>query len=232
MISNMNGKKAEIKIPESVQNAIEWIVCFRYHHAARRNNRRRSAPRTEAVDSVVKLIRGHANTFKGFRQVSNLCLYVLLLDDDLSQLMTDMVCAIGAKRKNFVARQLATLFYEASFDLTELIGKDYRNALSEAQVPDAWIDELNDVSKKLNAFKTNHRQFLGAIRNVVAAHREKDAITQYELMAGISPLDIARLGPKLQEPINQLVALQMKLLEHWQKLEVAVPDYLRSNSQC
>ena len=121
------------------------------------------------------------------------------------------------------------LLYEAAQDLPDLLGRDYRESLRTLAIPDEWFDDLNEASKKLNRFKDEHREFLGRIRNLIGAHRDKDAITQLEVMETLEPLDVMRLAVKLQEPLNQLANLQIKLTLHAGDMRVLITRDLLSD---
>ena len=162
------------------------------------------------------------------RPTCNICLYLLLIDQDLSELMTDAVCAIGPQRRKYVARQLAVLLWEASDDLSQLLSRDYRRSLAEFDLSSEWMDEFNGCVSRLGAFKRANHQLLFDIRNMVAAHREKDAITQHKMMQGIDALEIIRLGPDYQAAINPLVPLMIELVANPNVMRIAGNDYLKS----
>ena len=154
---------------------IEWIVLLPNRIRLRWNKRGRQRQRDAAIRSVRNLVEKSGTFFSHSRRVHNVTLYALILDQDIAMLTADMVLAVGQQRRVFVARHLAVLLYEASQDLPDLLGRDYREGLRTLAIPDSWFDELNEASKQLNRFKDDHREFLGRIRNLIGAHRDKDA---------------------------------------------------------
>jgi hypothetical protein len=206
------------------QYLIEWTVLLPYRIRLRWNKRGRKRHRDAAIRSVRSLVEKSGTLFNHTRRIHNVSLYALLLDQDLSMLTDDMVLAVGQQRRVFVARNLAVLLYESSEDLPALLGRDYRESLRTLAIPDEWFDELNKASKQLSRFKDEHREFLKRIRNLIGAHRDKDAIAQIEAMETLEPLDVMRLAAKLQGPLNLLVNLQIKLTLHTGNLSVLGRD--------
>jgi hypothetical protein len=209
---------------------IEWTVLLPYRIRLRWNKRGRKRQRDAAIHSIRNLVEKSGTLFSHSRRIHNVSLYALILDQDIAMLTDDMVLAVGQQRRVFVARNLAVLLYEASQDLPDLLGRDYRESLRTLTIPDTWLDELNKASKQLNRFKDEHREFLGRIRNLIGAHRDKDAITQLEAMETLEPIDVMRLAAKLQEPLNLLINLQIKLTLHVGDMSILGRD-LFSNPQ-
>jgi len=200
------------------------FVPYRIRH--KWNKRGRKRLRDSAIRSVRSLVEKSGSLFSHSRRIHNVTLYVLLLDQDIAALTDNMMRAVSQERRIFVARSLAVLLYEASHDLPNLLGGDYRESLLTLSIPDEWFDEGKEVSKRLNRFKNEHREFLGKIRNLVGAHRDNDAITQLEAMEALDPLEVMRLAARLQEPLNLLISLQMKLTSHAGATPVLLRDFL------
>jgi hypothetical protein len=143
--------------------------------------------------------------------VFNVALYLLQLDQDLAYFTTDMVCAIGDRRRAFVAKHEAVLLYEAAEDIPQLLGKQFRHGITALSVPPERLRVINAVSADLNRFGQTHREFLRQIRNVLAAHREQDALAYAHTLDSIKPLDVmhraAELSNLLEILIQQLIAV-------------------------
>ncbi len=193
---------------------IEWIVLLPNRIRLRWDKRGRQRQRDAAIRSVRSLVEKSGTLFSNNRRIHNISLYTLILDQDIAMMTADMVLAVGKPRRVFVARHLAVLLYEASQDFPDLLGREYREGLRTLAIPDTYFDELKEASKQLNRFKDEHREFLRRIRNLIGAHRDKDAITQLETMEMLEPLDVMRLAAEFQGPLNLLIYLQIKLTAH------------------
>ena len=122
-----------------------------------------------------------------------------------------MVAVIGDRRRAFVAKHEAVLLYEAAEDIPQLLGKKFRDAIAGLSVPPERLQAINAVSADLNKFWRTHREFLGRIRNVLAAHREQDALAYANALDSIKPLEVmhraAELSQLLEILIQQLIAM-------------------------
>ena len=54
---------------------------------------------------------------------------MLLLYKDLAFFTDDLICAIGDRRRTFVAKHEAIMLYEAAEDLPHLLGREFRDAV-------------------------------------------------------------------------------------------------------
>jgi hypothetical protein len=127
------------------------------------------------------------------------------MDHDLAYFSNDMVCAIGDRRRAFVAKHEALLLYEAGEDLPQLLGRNFRAAINALGVSQAQIRTINSISSELNRFWVQHREFLGKIRNALAAHREHDALSYAEGLENLKPLEVMTRAAELSELLELLV---------------------------
>jgi hypothetical protein len=203
---------ARMKASEQLKNTIETAVLFRNRLRSRRDARKRMKIRIQALASVRKTLE-QAETMRALniQTVFNVALYLLQLDQDLAYFTTDMVQAVGDRRRAFVAKHEAVLLYEAAEDVPQLLGKQFRAAIASLSVPAQQVQVINAVSSDLTRFWRDHRDFLGTIRNVLAAHREHHALTYARALDAIEPLEVmnraAELSQLLELLVQQLIAV-------------------------
>ena len=160
----------------------------------------------------------------------NLGLYILLLDMDWSILNWDMMHATNEWRRKFVARQMAVFLYEASEDITQLLGRDYREALKSLGIGENLLQELGQVSKQLSRFKKTNEDFLKRIRQFVGAHRDHDAAAQLDILDSLEPLKVYALAGDFYVPLRALVDLQVRLTLMIGNLQTLLKQYLDKTS--
>ena len=197
-----------MQLSEQLKNVVERVVLLpvRFRH------RRRASPKHKAriaalATTTATLQKARDLKAEGTRTLYNVGLYLLLLDQDLAYFTDDLVYAIGDRRRRFVAKHEAILLYEAAEDLPQLLGKRFRVAVSGLNAPQELGETLGAVSSDLNAFWQRHREFLGAIRNAVAAHREQDALRYQELLDAIEPLAVMRRAADLSTLLQRLIGV-------------------------
>jgi hypothetical protein len=225
------AQRARLIANEQLKNAIETIVLFRNRVWARANARKRRKIRNQALASVRQTLqRATDMRAENIRTVFNVALYLLQIDQDLAYFTADMVAAIGDRRRAFVAKHEAVLLYEAAEDIPQLLGKKFRDAIAALSVQPERLQAINAVSADLNKFWRTHREFLGRIRNVLAAHREQDALAYANALDSIKPLEVMHRAAELSQLLEILIQ-QLIAMDHLNSNPAMIlTDIVRSNA--
>jgi hypothetical protein len=217
---------------EELKNHIERVVSFRNRRRARVSAREKTKARTAALVAVRKTLQQASDTnAKNIKTVFNVSLYLLLLDQDLAYFTNDLVQAIGDRRRAFIAKQEAVLLYEAAEDVRQLVGREFRAALKALNVPQEIIDRINAVSTGLNEFWDKHRAFLKTIRNVLAAHRDHDALRYVSDLESLKPLDVMNRAVEFSALLELLVQELIKISRLTSNPGVILRDILFSGAR-
>jgi predicted O-linked N-acetylglucosamine transferase (SPINDLY family) len=191
---------------EQLKAILERVIMLPMRLRHRASARQKYKARVEAIASTrYTLERATQLRLENLRIVFNVALYLLLFDQDLADFTDDLVCAIGDRRRAFLAKHEAVLLYEAVEDLRHLLGRDLRNAVKALGTSDEEIARLNTVSSELTGFWDEQREFLGAIRNALSAHREQDALRYLRALEQLRPLEVMQRAADLSQRIERLV---------------------------
>lgn len=191
---------------EQLKNEIERVVSFRNRIRSRADARRKMKVRVQTLASVRQTLeRAVQMNAKNIQTVYNVALYLLQMDQDLAYFSNDMVCAIGDRRRAFVAKHEALLLYEAAKDIPELLGKEFRAAITALPVSPQHVQRIKAVSSELHKFWKIHREFLGEIRNALTAHREHDALAYAKGLDALEPLEVMGRAAELSQLMERLV---------------------------
>lgn len=144
-------------------------------------------------------------------RIHNVSLYVLNIEHDISILRNDALFAVRPWKKNFIARQIAALIYEASQDIPELLGKDFRATLDSLSLSDEDWKIFNQITKRFSDFKASHRIVLKEVRNFVSSHRDKSAINQFKVLDKIDLLEMLRVAGDFYIPVRELASFMIKI---------------------
>jgi hypothetical protein len=224
------AQRARLMANEQLKNAIETVVLFRNRVRARAGARKRKRIRNQALASVRRTLqRATDMRSENIRTVFNVALYLLQMDQDLASFTTDMVVAIGDRRRAFVAKHEAVLLYEAAEDIPQLLGKKFRDAIAALSVPLERLQAINAVSADLNKFWRTHREFLGRIRNVLAAHREQDALAYANALDSIKPLEVMQRAAELSQLLEILIQQLIAMAQLTSSPAVILTDIVTSN---
>jgi len=227
----LSRRKMNRGVPsERVKNGIERImllpVRLRHRYKARAKHRVR-------IDVLATLRRTLENATllraDSIKTVFNVGMYLLLLDEDIAHFTDDLVCAIGDRRRAFLAKHEAILLYEAAEDLPQLLGREFRAAVKALGTSAEQIACFNSVSSDLNQFWQRHRDFLGSIRNALAAHRDHDALRYAEALDAVKPLDVMACAAELSQLLERLVVLIGEVARSTVGPEAIARDMLTSN---
>jgi len=105
----------DLVLSEGLKNTIEQLVLWPVRVRHRRKARTKHKVRIDALGAVRHTLEGAAKLNAGnARTVFNVGMYLLLLDQDIAYFTDDLVCAIGDRRRAFLAKHEAILLYEAS----------------------------------------------------------------------------------------------------------------------
>ncbi len=135
-----------------------------------------------------------------------------------------MMRSVDEQERNFVARHYAVLLYEASEDLPQMFGGEYRKALSTLQLGEQILAELDGVMKRINEFKRLRAAKLKSVRIHAGAHREHDTTLQLEMIESIQPISMMELAAEIYAPIRALLDLLTKVTIRSADLAVLMRD--------
>ena len=215
---------------ERVKNVIERIMLLPVRVRHRRKARAKHRARIDVLTTLRRTLESAAQLKAGNSAiVFNVGMYLLLLDQDIAYFTDDLVCAIGDRRRAFLAKHEAILLYEAAEDLPQLLGREFRTAVKALGASAEQIARLNSVSSDLNQFWQRHRDFLGSIRNALAAHRDHDALRYAEALDAIKPLDVMARAAELSQLLERLVVIITELMSLTVGPEAIIRDMVTSN---
>ncbi len=193
---------------ERVRNLLERVFLLPMRVRRRTSSRVKYKVRAQTLATTRKTLESLTKLkAEGHRALFNVGLYLILLDQDLADFTDDLVCAIGERRRVFVAKHEAILLYEAAQDLPHLLGRDFRAAVKVFGIPESLQRRLNAASSGLSEFRENEGAFLKKIRNAVAAHRERDALAYLEALEQVKPLQVMARAADLSGRIERLLAV-------------------------
>jgi hypothetical protein len=199
-------------LTEALKNRIEWIVFLPVRLQHRRRARAKTRARVAALGAVRHTLESATDlNAGGATTVFNVGLYLLMLDEDIAYFTDDLVCAVGDRRRAFLAKHEALLLYEAAQDLPQLLGRRFRDAVTELGASSEQLARLNSTSSELNQFWSSNWEFLGAIRNALAAHRDHNALLYARSLEALKPLEVMARAVELSLLLDRLVGVISEL---------------------
>ena len=175
---------------EQLKNAVERIVSCRYERAIRRGARAKRRARIGALATVRHTLHGAAQLNAGnTKTIFNVGMpYCWTRISPTSRTILCVQSAIVGARS--FAKSRAVLLYEAAEDLPQLLGPEFRDAIKALGASPEQLSRANAVSSELSRFWHSNREFLGTIRNALAAHGDHDTLRYAEALEVLKPLEV------------------------------------------
>lgn len=217
---------------ESLKNLTENIILLPMRIRVGIRSHSKYTVRTQALNTTCHTLEKFTKFgIENHRIVFNVALYLLLLDQDLADFTDYIVHSTGDRKRAFIAKHEAVLLHEASEDITQLIGREFREAIKSLGISEDQLNRLNNASSDINNFWQNNRAFLSNIRNMVAAHREQNALRYIENFEQLKPLEVMKYAVDLSERIEKLVSVLTNVLLASSSQKAILRDMLESSKK-
>jgi hypothetical protein len=196
-----------------LQGIFKFYIHFRTMKMRKRENVRLKILE-EALDTFKFLYERAENSNNSESMIIfNVGLYTLTVERDVSALKFMILYQTDNWNKLYLSRQLAVLLYESTEDFLELLGKQFRKLMSDLKEKESLTLKLNEITKELNKFKSDNKEFLKEIRNYCGAHRDKNAYQQFSIINSVEPNLLLGLTAEFMAPIKKLSSFFIEVMD-------------------
>ena len=157
--------------------------------------------------------------YRSNRIVWNAACFINIASYDLKIIVKSMVFARREWEKRLFSRQASLLIYEVLNDIFELFGKEFRTVLAKLSDKEIFEQQLKEIIRELNNYKTLYFDKLKQIRNISIAHRDQDTIEQLNAIKSISWVDSINMVSEFDKILNQIGKLLQKLASKSKELD-------------
>ncbi|EON88747.1 hypothetical protein [Plesiomonas shigelloides] len=112
---------------------------------------------------------------------------------DLSVAAEQIIFNSDPWKKRYHARMAALNIYEASLDIPNMFGKEFRLSFKSVDRGEIFLKSLGLEVKKANKFKSEHASKLKNVRLNMAAHREQKMSEQLKIIFNLDPIEMLKL---------------------------------------
>ncbi|NOI36585.1 hypothetical protein F0250_22100 [Vibrio cyclitrophicus] len=192
---------------------LKVLLLWRLHRKLNKEFQLKDKVINNAILTVVEQMEKiNVEYFPASEQFFNLSLYFLLAERDIQALKADAFAHPNQTKRGIALRTLLLTIYE--WDMTKVTGKKMGFIFDSTALSDESKKEVSGALKELRkAHKVTVQQFREVRLNTIA-HRDADALNQYEI---ISKLDIRDFSGPItnfyQASDNLLKALVMATIE-------------------
>ena len=146
-----------------------------------------------ARQTKVMAERGFSDSYTIF----NVALHFLLAERDIQALKIDMLTHPDPWTRGLALRVILLTIYEWDAGkvtgTNEVTGRRFREALDSLQVPEASRSAMTEALRRVRRTRERVVKSFGDVRNKAIAHRDADALLQYDMIRDLSKDDVLPL---------------------------------------
>ncbi|MCL1035972.1 hypothetical protein L2750_02195 [Shewanella submarina] len=184
-----------MKLHQKFGQSLKRFFLSRLHRKLQKEFRAKDKVIQQTIETTVrehKKVDG--NLFPATKLLLNISLYFLLAEHDMQALKADAFAHPNTTKRNIALRTLLLTIYE--LDMGKVTGKQMNQIYSIELLTDATRMNLVEAIKSLKKTRRIIESQLSEARHNTIAHREPDAILQYEI---IRKLDIRNFEAALTD---------------------------------
>ncbi|MFK7701722.1 hypothetical protein [Pseudomonas caspiana] len=177
------------------------------------SERKRSAALTEALNTTVKNFKRNKDSmhFESLEIFFNLSLFFLLAEKDLQTVKIDALTHHDKWKRNLSLRIILLIIHE--WDMAKVApAKKLQEAYKAAEISDELIKEMNVAFRKINKAHANAKSLLSLARHATIAHRDANAMLQYEIIMKIDPLSTMKVAASFYEGTDLFIKALPKVM--------------------
>ncbi|CAI2797556.1 MULTISPECIES: hypothetical protein [Pseudomonas fluorescens group] len=192
---------------------IEGVLrhCLRIKLVIR--ERKRSVALTDALNATVENFKKSKSAmhFESLKIFFNLSLFFLLAEKDIQAVKIDALTHADEWKRNLSLRIILLVIHE--WDMAKVApANKLKEAYRLAGISDELIGEMNSAFRKINKAHARAKKILSPARHATIAHRDADAMLQYEMIVKIDPLATMAIASSFYEGADLLVSTLPKVM--------------------
>ncbi|MBI5384319.1 MAG: hypothetical protein HZA90_06485 [Verrucomicrobia bacterium] len=216
-----------MKQPNILANAIERTILAVPRQSLRWNSRKKLRALLGAMETCIATrAKVSKLNLPDIERLFDASLFCLIYEADLTVLSRDMTCRSAWWDSRLYARLLAMTMLECVEDIPAVLGKSFRQALTNVVTDRVHLQQISKMTGALSDFRKNHEHELREIRQIAAAHRDHDSRL---VASSIERLDLRKLTVLSQELGSSLMAFYPTMTEVLLELNI-LREILRSRS--
>jgi hypothetical protein len=172
----------------------------------------------EIINSTRSVILQQSGAFNQYHILFDAVDFCVVYDLDIALLRFQVQCAETKWRKNLNARLLAMTIWECVDDLTRILGREFRDAITGLTFSHDLRTKLDKTLKEINGFRGRHESLLKDIRNLTAAHREVVLDKLLAALEKVQPDSLIDLAQSLRRLLSAFYKTMTEILREAKQL--------------
>jgi hypothetical protein len=142
----------------------------------------------------------------------NVALFLLIAERDIQAQKIDALTHPDAWRRSLSARVILLTIHE--WDMDKVTGRKLKQALEVTRVPQELRQSLMAALRSVREVQRKARKEFSFLRNATIAHRDPDALRQYQAIVELDEMGVLELAGKFYLAANAFISLLPKVILH------------------
>ena len=179
-----------MKFHRSFGRQIKAIFLWRLHRNLEKEFKEKDKVINRAIETTVKECKKvNEDLFPATKHFLNIGLYFLLAERDIQALKADAFAHPNETKRNIALRALLLTIYE--WDMGKVTGRRMQFIYESTGLSDSSKSMVVDALKKLKKARKAIENEISETRHNTIAHREADALRQYEIISEMKVMDFS-----------------------------------------
>ncbi len=190
--------------------------------------RKRSAALTSALDTTIKELKKlNSEKFETLKIFLNLSLFFLIAEKDIQAVKVDALTHPDAWKRNLSLRVMLLVIHE--WDMAKAApANKLKEAYEAAEISQDLRDEMKEAFRKINKAHKKAKQLLAHARHATIAHRDSDALLQYEIIIKLDAMETMSVAASFYEGADLFVETLPKIMLEAGSIHSLLKQYVRS----
>ena len=200
-----------MKFHRSFGRQIKAFFLWRLYRKLEKEFKAKDKVINGAIETTVKECKKvNEDLFPATKQFLNIGLYFLLAERDIQALKADAFAHPNETKRNIALRALLLTIYE--WDMGKVTGRRMQFIYESTGLSDSSRSMVVDALKKLKKARKAIENEISEARHNTIAHREADALHQYEIISELKVMDFSIALTGLYEASDVLLKSLVKAM--------------------
>lgn len=178
---------------------------------------------SQVATSVKKIAKEKGIVKKGYyveqkqvfadgKVIANISCFIAIISIDIKSAKKGLYFEKTEWAKRNAAKNLCVTLYEASVDdIFDLLGKDFKDIITNRINITHIETELKDIRKRLNIYRDTNKTFLYDVRTNIGAHKDLNSMKQLSTVEDIDWQHTITISLEFEKIINDLGSFLSKI---------------------
>lgn len=209
-----------------IESAFRRILRIKLFFQERKRSKALKATFETTIREFQKL---NSSKFEELKIFYNLSLFFLIAERDIQAVKIDALTHPDQWKRNLSLRVMLLIIHE--WDMAKAAPANKLNEAYEiAGISQEIRDEMTKSFRKINKAHLKAKQLLTNTRNATIAHRDSDAMLQYQIISNLDAMEIMKVAVSFYEGTDLFIQTLPKLMLEAGSIQSLMKQYSKHNN--